>query len=214
MYDPPSHTPYETIWKERNGLTKCFRVLGFAVKCTIDCAPILTYNLEGWSRIAQGGDWSESQRERFWCCEGREGTTLRVESSAEIVWNLSQFPTALWNASRWKSIVEKSASVKKNPFSHGGNFSCTLPQKLRANEHSARELLFNPSLAFKATAAPEHSLKSWWTLYKEESKPYFEWSCPLHKRTCSSFNPSQRLLQPIQDLFIKWERFKQDFVKI
>ena len=102
------------------------------------------------------------------------------------------------------NAVECGASVKENPFSHGGNFSCTLlPQKLRANEHSARELLFSPSPPFKATAAPEHSLKIWWTLYKEESKAHFEWSCPLHKRTCSSFNPSQRLLQPIQDLFKK-----------
>ena len=30
LYDPPSHTPYETIGKEKQCLIKCFRVLGFA----------------------------------------------------------------------------------------------------------------------------------------------------------------------------------------
>ena len=30
LYDLPSHTPYETIGKEKNCLIKCFRVLGFA----------------------------------------------------------------------------------------------------------------------------------------------------------------------------------------
>ena len=30
LYDPPSFTPYETIWEEKNGLTKCFSVVGFA----------------------------------------------------------------------------------------------------------------------------------------------------------------------------------------